>query len=238
MAKYANLSQVQNIANGVIAKVKAKGYAVASELGDLASLDEVSKSNLSSDLADEIDGKLDEADLLSYTIKKQAVAETGYASTYQLFSVDASSTETAIGAKINIPKDMVVESGEVKTVDTADVPYTGAVVGDKYIELTIANASQNKLYIPVKDLVDVYTAGNGLSLLNGAFTVVIDGTNANGLSVGASGVALATAVASTGGSGGSAGAMSASDKEKLDSIETATTSDITDIINGLDSLDD
>lgn len=61
MAKYANLSQVQDIANGVIAKVKAKGYAVAADLGDLASKDEVAKTDLASALSNEIDGKADAA---------------------------------------------------------------------------------------------------------------------------------------------------------------------------------
>ena len=36
-------------------------------------------------------------------------------------------------------------------------------VGDKYIELVIANASQDKLYIPANSLVDVYTAQQNAS---------------------------------------------------------------------------
>ena len=53
---------------------------------------------------------------------------------------------------------MVVSNGEVKTVSTANSPYTGAAVGDKYIELTIANASSDKLYIPVSSLVEYVTS--------------------------------------------------------------------------------
>lgn len=151
-------------------------------------------------------------DIVDYTITKQQTADTGYSATYQLFK-----GSTAVGDKINIPKDMVVSAGEVKTVTTANVPYEGAQVGDKYIDLTIANAQQDHIYIPVKDLVDVYTAGNGLSLSNGEFSVVIDNTSANGLSVGASGVALAAATTTT------AGAMSAADKTKLNGISTGAT---------------
>ena len=44
----------------------------------------------------------------SYSLAKQTNPDTGYAATYQLFK-----GETAIGDKINIPKDMVVESGSV-----------------------------------------------------------------------------------------------------------------------------
>ena len=51
---------------------------------------------------------------------------------------------------INIPKDMVVESGSV-VVDPA-----GQAKGT-YVELVLAN-SEEKIYINVKDLVDVYTA--------------------------------------------------------------------------------
>lgn len=71
-----------------------------------------------------------------------------------------------IVGKIDIPKDFLVKSGSVKAATEADKPYTGAKVGDKYIELVI-NSKDNStstgdttLYIPVKDLVDVYTGGS------------------------------------------------------------------------------
>lgn len=185
MSKLITLSQAEEFTNAALAKVKAKGY-------------------------------LEEANLPTYTIKKQAEAETGYAHTYQLFEVTgegASAVETPVGAKINIPKDMVVQSATVETVETADVPYSGAQVGDKYIDLVIANADNTHVYIAVNDLVDVYTAGNGIDITDNAVSVVVDGTNANGLSVSANGVALATATTTT------AGAMSATDKDKLDNAD-------------------
>lgn len=103
---------------------------------------------------------------VSYTIKKQGAAEEGYSATYQLFAGDS-----AIGDKINIPKDMVVSAGELKYCEVANVPVSGLEVGDPYIELTIANNDGTKLYIPVKGLVDIYTAGNGLKLENNQFAV-------------------------------------------------------------------
>lgn len=103
---------------------------------------------------------------VSYTIKKQGTAEEGYSATYQLFA-----GESAIGDKINIPKDMVVSAGELKYCEVANVPVSGLEVGDPYIELTIANNDGTKLYIPVKGLVDVYTAGNGLKLEGNQFAV-------------------------------------------------------------------
>lgn len=61
-----------------------------------------------------------------------------------------------IGA-IKLAKELVVTSGSVKEVTVADDPYAGAVVGDKYIELLIAN-QDTPIYVPAKDLVDIYTA--------------------------------------------------------------------------------
>ena len=108
-----------------------------------------------------------------YTITKAATADTGYAATYQLFK-----GSTATGDKINIPKDMVVSAAELKSCSTANQPVSGLSVGDPYIEMTIANNDGSKIYIPVKDLVDVYTAGAGLTLSSGAFSINTDDTNA------------------------------------------------------------
>ena len=86
--------------------------------------------------------------------------EEGYAATYELQTADG----TALGTKIQVPVDMVVSSGTVAEVTTAETPYAGAVVGDKYIDLTIANNDGTHIYIPVKDLTDVYTAGHGIEV--------------------------------------------------------------------------
>lgn len=103
---------------------------------------------------------LTEGVLPEYSLGVKATANTGYAKTYELLK-----DGTAVaGSEIDIPKDMVVSAGEVKTVTTADQPYPGAQVGDKYIDLTIANASSDHLYIPVKDLVDVYTGGTHITV--------------------------------------------------------------------------
>ena len=107
-----------------------------------------------------------------YTLTKATTADSGYAATYQLFK-----DGVAIGDKINVPKDMVVSSGQVKYCETANTPVSGLAVGDPYIELTIANNDGTKIYIPVKDLVDVYTAGNGLTLSGNSFSVNTADTN-------------------------------------------------------------
>lgn len=126
--------------------------------------------------------------LATMTIAKLSSATAGYASSYQLQDKDGN----ALGVTIDIPKDMVVSKGEVKTVETTDQPYSGAVIGDKYIDLTIANNNGSHIYIPVKDLVDVYTAGNGINVSgSNVISVVIDPASEGFLTVSATGVKLA-----------------------------------------------
>ena len=74
--------------------------------------------------------------------------------------------------KIDLAKELVVKSGSVKEVSEAGKPYAGAAVGDKYIELVIANQT-NPIYVPAKDLVDIYTAKANAKEIQ----VVIDGNN-------------------------------------------------------------
>lgn len=222
MSKHLNTTQAKQVANAVIAKVRNQNYAKKGE---------ITNADLALSLQQLIASKLDADDLKTYTVTKQQVAEAGYSSTYQLFENGA-----PVGDKINIPKDLVVESGTVETVETADVPYEGAEVGDKYIDLVIANADNQHIYIPVNDLVDTYTAGNGITISNNAISAnVVAG---NGLSVSASGIAMGAASPSTSGVGGAAGAMSATDKEKLDTIEFATAQDVADLIADLDDIDE
>lgn len=162
---------------------------------------------------------LDAAVVKSVALDQKATPNTGYAASYTL-SVNG----TALATEINIPKDFLVKSATLETVTAADTPYSGAVVGDKYIDFVInakdAPETAEHIYLPVNDLVDVYTAGNGLTLSNGQFSVVVDSTSANGLTSGANGIALAGVTASTSGAGGTNGAMLATDKEKLDGIST------------------
>ena len=100
-----------------------------------------------------------------YTIAEASTPAEGYLKSYELRKGGSK-----VGASINIPKDLVVSSGEVKTVETADDPYEGAVKGDLYLQLIIANQS-TPVNIPVKSLTDVYTAGAYLQLSKGQFSV-------------------------------------------------------------------
>ena len=145
-----------------------------------------------------------------YEIEKQDVAEDGYASSYKLKkTVDGE--VTYVGDTINIAKDMVLQSATLEIVTEADVPYAGAVVGDPYIDMAFNDAEASHVYIPVKGLVDTYTAGKGIEIVDGQISVKI-AENSNGLAAvdGALLINLATPT--------SAGALSAVDKAFIDSI--------------------
>lgn len=145
-----------------------------------------------------------------YDIVKDA--DSGdYAAIYHL-TKDGTNT----GAAINIPKDLFVKEGKV-----VDNP-TGQPAG-KYIELTLQNQT-NPIYINVADLVDAYTPGNGITI-SATNEVSAKVVAANGLSVGASGIAMELA------SGTANGAMSSDQFTKLDGIDEGATAD-TITLNG------
>lgn len=101
---------------------------------------------------------VDNISVPEYSVIETTVTE-GYSKTYSL-----TKDGTEVGVKINIPKDLVVNKGSVKVVATAGTPYEGAVVGDKYLDIELNDPTKDHIYIPVKELVDVYTAGDGIEI--------------------------------------------------------------------------
>ena len=147
-----------------------------------------------------------------YSIVKQGTAESGYLSTYYL-----TKGGEQVGEKINIPKDFLVNSADILEVEEENQPYDGAQVGDLYIDFVInskgADDTATHIYLPVNELVDAYTGGNGIEVSTAnVISAKIDSVNANGLGVTAAGFKLDLATTTT------AGAMSAADKAKLDGI--------------------
>ena len=105
-----------------------------------------------------------------FSLKKLTNADTGYSADFAAQYI-LTKDGAAVGDTINLAKDMVISAGELKYCETEDDPVEGLDVGDPYLDLTIANAASSHIYIPVKGLVDVYTAGAGLDLANGEFSV-------------------------------------------------------------------
>lgn len=158
---------VRNLENGVLAdittgsdnhKLKAT-YVSVDAAGGLATTSYV-------------DTKVGAVKVPAYTLTKST--STDYAAVYHLQKDGAN-----VGEAINIPKDMVVESGKVVWGSYADGTFTPAT--DKknatpYVELTLANSSANKIYIAVADLVNEHKAGTGIEITNNT-----DGTRTIGI---------------------------------------------------------
>ena len=145
----------------------------------------------------------------AYTMTKLSTATEGYAASYAL-----TKDGTQTGVTIDIPKDYLVQSAQLKTA-TEDDP-SGFPAGTKYIDFVVntsdSSGTEDHIYLNVADLVDAYTAGNGISVSE-SNEISANVVAANGLSVNASGIAMAVVSASAN------GAMLSTDKTKLDGIE-------------------
>ena len=89
-------------------------------------------------------------DPAEYTIAKQSEAESGYAATYYL-----TKDGKKVGDSINIIKDLVVKSGSIIEKE-----------GKKYLQLVLNDEAETKIEVEVTDLVDDYTAGTGISIVD------------------------------------------------------------------------
>lgn len=98
------------------------------------------------DFAQEVAGIA--ADDAEVTLVEAQTPTTGYLKTYELYQ--GGNTAANLIGKIDIPKDLVVTSGEIV------VNPTGQPAGT-YLKLVIANQTE-PVYINVADLCDVYTA--------------------------------------------------------------------------------
>ena len=173
--------------------------------------------NAASLSADGLMVTIPEVTVPEYTISKLSTATAGYLASYQL-----QKDNVGVGAVINIPKDYLVKSAEVKTSTGTSDP-SGLPSGTKYIDFTIntydtasGSGTTSHIYLNVEDLVDVYTPGNGISISD-ANVVSAKVVAGNGLSVDASGIKMGAA------SGTAAGAMSSAHYTKLEGIETEAT---------------
>ena len=94
-----------------------------------------------------------EDNLPAYSTEK-APTVSGFAATYYL-----TKDGQRLGVPINIPLDQVLKSSSIKTVTTTNSPYSGAKIGDKYIEFLFQNNTTPQ-YLPAQALVDIYKGDN------------------------------------------------------------------------------
>ena len=158
---------IRNLENGILADIipgsdnhKLKTtYVAVDSAGGLASTSYV-------------DTKVGAVKVSDYTLTKST--STDYAAVYHLQKDGAN-----VGEAINIPKDMVVESGKVVWGSYANgtfTPATDKTNATPYVELTLANSTANKIYIAVADLVNEHKAGTGIEITNNT-----DGTRKIGI---------------------------------------------------------
>ena len=150
------------------AAVAATGAAADVTVAD--SGDNFSSSNLEDALAELADAVATATAAGDVTCETSEPVSGDILRTYSFYQGVLSGDDAAAKAAkkiidVNVPRDYLVKSAEVKTVTTADDPYTGAEVGDKYIDFVIntkdSAGTATHLYLPVNDLVDVYTGSTG-----------------------------------------------------------------------------
>ena len=106
-------------------------------------------------------------DALTISLDVAGIPTSGYLKTYEL-----KQGGNLIG-KIDIPKDLVVTSGSLVHGTWSGDTFTEDPEGtDTAIKLVIANQDE-PVYINTKDLVDYYTAGDGISIDNDHNTISI-----------------------------------------------------------------
>lgn len=94
----------------------------------------------------------------TYAIVRSASAGE-YAAKYQMMKyIGGTGNGVQVGVDINIPKDMVVQSG---TVETKSISGAWGQPGT-YIHLVLANASSSDIYVPVDSLIEYVTSGSQL----------------------------------------------------------------------------
>lgn len=89
---------------------------------------------------------------------------------------DVAADLSAITERLDGLSDLVVKSGEVRAATAEEIAADATLVADKlYIVLTIADVDsedgKKDIFIPADSLVDVYTAGEGISIENNVVSV-------------------------------------------------------------------
>lgn len=116
-----------------------------------------------------LEGRIDPIEKTEYGIEKLAKSTDGMLATYQLYKTVDGGAKTYLETKIDIPKDLVVESGTVKTYATKTEATTDGMSADQaatetfpgtFIKLTIANKTSDNLFINVSGLIEYVTSGS------------------------------------------------------------------------------
>lgn len=261
--KYTTLSQLQTVANGVIAKVRAKGYAVAATtLAGYGITDAYTKT--------EVDNAIGEAQA-SVLKPGGSLAASGVVSTllvagnlgkvYNLTEDITTTADFVEGAGKAIPAGTNIYIVDTDTTGSSPTYKFDVLAGAYGVATESANGLMSATDKTKLDNADVtaYTGTGAIDVTNHVISIAAATSSAAGsmsaedkakldaadvtaytgtgaIDITNHVVSVAAAAASTSGVGGNAGTMSATDKEKLDGITTATDTEITELINNLDNL--
>ena len=153
----ANVKAIKDFVAAQIAKIPAAVDYTVTLVDDAAGEGELTKQTIKQGKAGS-EATIGSIVVPNLKMEVKATPNNGYLKTYQFTYGTGSAFE------IDIPKDLVVESGEVIVV-ADDSPVSGLTNGT-YLKLVIANQTE-PVYINVADLCDVYTgkaATDGISV--------------------------------------------------------------------------
>ena len=143
----ANVKAIKDFVAAEIAKIPAAVDYTVTLVDDAAAEGELTKQTIKQGKAGS-EATIGTIVVPNLKMEVKAAPNNGYLKTYQFTYGTGSAFE------IDIPKDLVVESGEVIVV-ADDSPVSGLTNGT-YLKLVIANQTE-PVYINVADLCDVYT---------------------------------------------------------------------------------
>lgn len=240
------LAQSEEISNAVIAKVKEKGYALAENLGAVASLDEIAESNLASALASKINGKADAATTLSgygitdaYTKTEvdNAIGEAQSSVLKPGGSLNAAEVVSALLVAGNLGKVYNLNEDITTTTDFVDGAGHKITAGTNIYIVdtdTTGETPSYKFDVLAGEYGVATQSANGL--MSATDKAKLDNADVTGYT-GSGAVSVTNHVISVAPATSAApGTMSATDKAKLDDFVIATAQDIQDVINDLDEL--
>ena len=159
----ANVKAIKDFVAAQIAKIPAAVDYTVTLVDDAAGENELTKQTIKQGKAGS-EATIGTIVVPNLKMEVKAVPNNGYLKTYQFTYGTGSAFE------IDIPKDLVVESGEIVVVTDGN-PVSGLTNGT-YLKLVIANQDE-PVYINVKDLCDVYT---GKAAIDG-ISVAISASN-------------------------------------------------------------
>lgn len=153
---YATKTEAQGYADGKDAAIAEAKKAGTDAMAKIGTIPEGATATTAIDYVDEKIGKIPAQ--VDYTVTCDTSTPAGVAKRY-ILSQKGSEVVT-----IDIPKDMVVESGTVETNPAGQTAGT-------YLVLTLANATSDKVYINVGDLIEYVT---GAEATDGIITTAVD----------------------------------------------------------------